>query len=140
MIYTKLAEARARYGDRLRIAPQGAIDKLDHTFRVIHDGTHGAGVNPNIRLRDQARNPRGGELKFVITRCREVKGATFGITVDASKAHRRYKHRVEDWGLMACRLDDDDLMFFSQYGWHFWHGECLVLVEPSVFYICTMRY
>ena len=77
---------------------------------MIHYGTHGAGVNPIIRLRDQVRNPRGGELKFVITRCRGVKGAIFGITVYVSKAHRRYKHRVDDWGLMACRLDGDDLM------------------------------
>ena len=113
MIHIKLTEARARYGERLRIAPQGAIEKLDHTFRVIHDGTHGAGVNPNIRLRDQVRNPRGGELKYVITRCRGVKGATFGITVDVSKAQMRYKHRVDDWGLMACRLDGDHLMVFS---------------------------
>ena len=84
MIHTKMDEARARYGERLRIAPQGALERLDHTFRVIHDGTHGAGVNPNIRLRDQVRNPRGGELQYVITRCRGVRGATFGNSADVA--------------------------------------------------------
>ena len=44
MIHIKMKEARARYGERLRIAPQGAIGKTNSSGRVLHDGTHGAGV------------------------------------------------------------------------------------------------
>eukprot|EP00971_Amphidinium_carterae_P176866 3507004-Amphidinium_carterae.1 len=33
-------EAHSRFWDSLRIAAQGAIDKLDGSVRVVHDGTH----------------------------------------------------------------------------------------------------
>ena len=47
--------ARKEYGDRLRIAPHGAISKGDGSYQAIHDGTHGPAVHPNLKVRDQVR-------------------------------------------------------------------------------------
>ena len=106
MIRVPVQEARRVFGPRLRIAPLAALEKSDSTFRVLHDGTNGAAANPNIMLKDQVRHPRGAELRFVLTRCYARAGATFGIAVDVSKAHRRFKHRPKDHGLIACKLDE----------------------------------
>ena len=54
-----LKVAKRRYGRRLRIAPIGAKEKADETNRSLHDETHGAGANPNLRIRDQLRDPGG---------------------------------------------------------------------------------
>ena len=55
--------AIAKYGERLAVASLGAIEKKDGTYRVVHDGTHGVGVNSAIRIRDQVRSPSAGELQ-----------------------------------------------------------------------------
>ena len=34
-------------------------------------------------------------------------GATFGLTADVSKAHRRFKHAARDHGLLGCVLEDE---------------------------------
>ena len=46
MIEMPLSEAKQKFGDRLALASLGAIGKKDGSVRVIHDGTHGVGVNP----------------------------------------------------------------------------------------------
>ena len=79
--------ARKKFGSRLRIATLAALEKNDATFRALYDGANGAAANPNLRLRDQVRNPRGAELRFVLTRCYSRSGVTFGLAVDVSKAH-----------------------------------------------------
>ena len=116
MVRMSLAEARRKYGAALRIAPQGAIEKQDNSFRAIHDGTHGPGVNPNIRIRDQIRFPSGGEAKRALEWCSEQPGATWGLTADVSKAHRRFKHPEDEWGLLACRLGDPLVVFCNAVG------------------------
>ena len=107
VIKMPMAEARNRYGDRLRIAPQGAVGKKDGDKRPIHDGAHGPAVDPNIRIRDQLRYPRGAELRHAAADMERRGGATFGLTADVSKAHRRFKHRPQDHGLLCCVLDDE---------------------------------
>ena len=50
MLQLDLAEAQARFGEQLAVASLGAIEKKNGTFRVVHDGTHGVGINPGSRL------------------------------------------------------------------------------------------
>ena len=100
MVELPLSEARERFGDRLVLASLGAIEKKDGTYRVIHDGTHGVGVNSAIRMRDQVRSPTAGDVR---TAMRVLQRARFGLTGDVSRAHRLVKVAEEDWGLQACR-------------------------------------
>ena len=74
MVRMDLQDAQSRYGDRLLLAPLGAIEKSDDSFRIIHDGTHGTGVNSHIKVRDQQEVPSAGDLKQAM---RELDGATF---------------------------------------------------------------
>ena len=53
MLQLDLAEAHARFGEQIAVASLGAIEKKNGTFRVVHDGTHGVGINPGIKMRDQ---------------------------------------------------------------------------------------
>ena len=94
--------AIAKYGERLAVASLGAIEKKDGTYRVVHDGTHGVGVNSAIRIRDQARSPSAGELQQAM---RGMPGIFFALTGDVKRAHRLVKVAEEDWGLQACRTN-----------------------------------
>ena len=97
-----LQEAKDLYGERLRIAAQGAIDKGDGSFRIIHDGTHGVQINNEIVVQDQITYS-GPEDSESIMRHAWPSTILFALGADISKAHRRVKHKKEDWGLLACR-------------------------------------
>ena len=56
-----LDEAKAEWGDNLKIASLADLQKSDQTLRILHDGTHGVLVNPEIRQRDQVPTPGIGE-------------------------------------------------------------------------------
>ena len=100
MIEVPTAEALASYGSKLSVASLGAIEKKDGSYRVVHDGTHGVNVNARIKLRDQLRNPTGGDLCSVL-KC--MPGAAFGLTGDMKRAHRLAKVAEQDWGYQTCR-------------------------------------
>eukprot|EP00435_Cladocopium_sp_Y103_P049925 s2541_g15.t1 len=51
------AEARKRYGDKLRIAALGAIPKDDGRVRVIFDATHFVQINNHIVIQDKLEFP-----------------------------------------------------------------------------------
>ena len=74
-------------------------DATYRPYRPLHDGTHGSGVNPNLRIRDQLRYPRGAELKHVLTVLHNIPGPSLGLVADVSKAHRLYKHRPPGLGV-----------------------------------------
>ena len=105
MYETTLALAQKDYpGDRLRVAANGAIEKSDSSWRIIHDGTHGVLVNVGIKPRDQQRMPVAGDARAIMEECSASRpGAHFSLDGDISKAHRRYLHRRADWGLQGCR-------------------------------------
>ena len=44
----------------------GALAKSDDSFRPLHDGTHGAAVNPNLRIRDQIKMPTSPDVDHAI--------------------------------------------------------------------------
>ena len=59
------AEARKRFGDKLRIASLAAIPKDEKTVRVLFDGTHSVQVNNEIRISDRLEFPTPSELARV---------------------------------------------------------------------------
>ena len=107
MIKMDRAAAKTKSKDRLRIAPLGAQAKGDGSYRTLHDGTHGSAMNPFLKVRDQLRYPGGGVLRAVLAFPRSIAGPAFGLSADVSRAHRRFRHRESDWGLLACALEDD---------------------------------
>ena len=92
------------------------MTKADLTVRPLHDGTNGVAVNPNMRIRDQARCPASTDAKHAVGEVHDHPGKYWGLEADISRAHRRYKHRRADWGLMACTLDDPDEVFLNCVG------------------------
>jgi hypothetical protein len=110
MVTMRASEARREWGDRLTIASLGALEKAAGTdeFRIIYDATHGVRVNHRIRVRDQTKNPTWPDICGILGECAED-GLTphFGMVYDVRKAHRIVKVARQDWGYMACRIDED---------------------------------
>ncbi|CAE7367716.1 unnamed protein product [Symbiodinium natans] len=109
MFPLSMSEARRRYpGDALRVAAQAVIPKPDNDFRVVHDGTHGVQVNNDVIMRDRLESPGAREVASL-----QRLGATseervfFGIVGDVSKAHRRFLHHPEHWGVLGCKTRAD---------------------------------
>ncbi|CAE8594900.1 unnamed protein product [Polarella glacialis] len=62
------------------------------------------------------RFPGIGDLDALIREAQDAEGSPrVGIVYDISKAHRLVPGRVEDWGLQAFALDDDDLEHLYLY-------------------------
>ncbi|CAE7725645.1 RE2 [Symbiodinium sp. CCMP2592] len=109
MFPLSLAEAKTRFpGPALRIAAQAVIPKPDHEFRVVHDGTHGVHVNNEIVMLDRLESPGPREISSIqkLGMVAEEK-VLFGLVGDVKKAHRRYLHHPEHWGVLACRTRSD---------------------------------
>ena len=113
MVEVSLEEALAEYGDRLALASLGAIEKRDGTYRVVHDGTQGVGVNSSITVRDQLRSPTAGDLRTAL----RIMPRAFGLTGDVKRAHRLEVAR-QDWGLQACRtgVGGSDRVWLNKVG------------------------
>ncbi|CAE8640253.1 unnamed protein product [Polarella glacialis] len=104
MFETTLTLAKEQFKDSLRIAALGAIEKSDDSFGILFDGTHGVKLNNDIKPRDQLDFPMGSDAGTQLAHSKEdMPGAHFAIAADVSKAHRRFKHAVRDWGLLTCR-------------------------------------
>ena len=115
MIQMSAREASKRYGDKLRFASLGAIEKKDGTKRVTHDATHGVGVNSAIQLKDQVRYPTAGDLRTALM---TLPRAFFGLTGDVKRAHRLVKLATSDWGYTACRtgVQGEDMLWLNSVG------------------------
>lgn len=100
MVEMPLDVAKRKFGEDLALASLGAISKKDGSVRVIHDGTHGVRVNPDIVVRDQLRTPTAGDLQTVL---QALPGAWFGLSGDVARAHRLVRVAEADWGLLACK-------------------------------------
>ncbi|CAE7397296.1 unnamed protein product [Symbiodinium sp. CCMP2456] len=109
MFPLSLAEARQRYpGSSLRVAAQAVIPKPDQDFRVVHDGTHGVQVNNEIVMKDRLESPGAREVSSIqkLGTVSDEK-VLFGLVGDVKKAHRRYLHHPDHWGVLACRSRSD---------------------------------
>jgi hypothetical protein len=123
MLAVKYKEAKKTYGERLRVASLGAVGP-DGDERIIHDGTHGVGVNGCIRVRDQDETPLHGDLRTVLDAvCAESDSPLFALCFDVSKANRRVPVHPLDWGLQACSTldsntdpDDDTTVWLNTVG------------------------
>jgi hypothetical protein len=115
MIAMDEAAARKEFGNRFLVAALGAIEKNDGSFRVIHDGTHGVGVNPRIKILDQQRCPTAAELRVAL---RSLPTARFTLAADIKRAHRLVKICRRDWGYQACKIDSEDssLVYLNTVG------------------------
>ena len=99
-----LAQAQRDFpGPLLRIAAQAALEKGENSWRIVHDATHGVGINRHIKPRDQLASPAGAELRCLVELARLQPGPHFLLKLDVKKAHRRFLHRPSDWGLLGCR-------------------------------------
>ena len=107
MYQCSLREARLKFGSRLRISAQGAVEKGggdELTWRIVHDATHGTKVNHEVKPRDQLVVPGAGEAITAMTMAAvEHPGVHMSLLLDIKKAHRRFVHLPEDHGLLACR-------------------------------------
>ena len=103
-------EAKKTYGDSLYVAGLGVVEEKEK-IRVVHDGTHGVGINNRIKVRDQVRSPTAGEIISLMREKYEQNAGVkqFILMGDVSKAHRRIKVRKQDWGYQACRLSPGKL-------------------------------
>ena len=79
MVKMRLAEAKAEFKDRLRIAPMGALTKGAQSVRPLHDGTHGPAVNPNLRVRDKLRSPDSSDVRKAFALLYGMRGKTIGL-------------------------------------------------------------
>ena len=107
-MYKSTLSAVSRNFKEVRVAAQGAIEKGDDTWRVLHDGTHGVRINNETVIRDQLRMPSAGDQRIVMQESAEYdEGPHFTIRFDVSKAHRRFLHRPSELGLLCCRSNEN---------------------------------
>ncbi|CAE7761061.1 unnamed protein product [Symbiodinium sp. KB8] len=57
---------------------------------------------------DFVRSPGAREKRYLLRHLREERLAPVAITGDISKAHRRYKHRQDEWGFLGCKASSQD--------------------------------
>jgi hypothetical protein len=108
MYKTKLALVKAEFSD-VRVAAQGAIEKGDDSWRILHDASHNVMINHETTIRDQIRMPSAGDARVVMQEsAAHDEGPHFTLQWDVSKAHRRFLHRKQDHGLLCCRSDGNE--------------------------------
>ena len=108
MFPTTAGVVKSQFPDStLLIAAMGAIPKPDGSVRPIHDGTHFAQVNNNIKIEDQLQHPGPHDAVGVIREVVETRDSLFTISADIASAHRLVKIRKRDWPLLGCRARAD---------------------------------
>lgn len=108
MSKTTYKVAKARYGDRLRIASMAVVQEGPEVFRTLHDATHKVMVNYSIKIPDRELYPSAEDVQGAVT-ADGLETATsetkyIALVSDVSKAHRRIPVREQDWGLQACSI------------------------------------
>ncbi len=115
LIRMSLADARRRYGARLKVASLAAVPKDAEwsEVRVVHDASNGVEVNHRIRLSSQMRFPLFDDLEAVLHQfIQEADARKLLMAYDYKGAHRLVPIHEDDWGLQACRLDDEEEVLY----------------------------
>ena len=108
MYPTTLGALQSRFaGQKVLIAPMGALEKPDGGVRPLHDATHHVQVNNAIQFQDQLEYPGPGDAAAVVESSRLVRESCFAISADIQAAHRLVKVREKDWRLLCCRAHSD---------------------------------
>ena len=143
MFQCSLSEARTQFKDKLRIAAQGAVEKISGTeqsWRIVHDGTHGVRVNHAIKPRDQLVVPSSAEAKASMQiSASEKPGVHFSLVADIKQAHRRFVHDPRDWGMLCCKSHESDKVWVNRCGTFgissaaYWWGRLAAAIGRLVF-------
>ena len=117
MYKARLVDVQAEFSD-VRVAAQGAIEKSDHSWRILHDATHNVRLNNETVMRDQVRLPSAGDQRIVMQESAAFdEGPHFSLQFDVSKAHRRFLHKKADHGLLCCRADNvEEFVWVNRVG------------------------
>lgn len=85
--------------------------------RVVHDGTHGLRVNSHLTQPNKMLFPQYDDLEAMLREFR--KSATprrFLLAFDVKAVHRLVPIHGQDWGFQACRLDNENEVYFNTRG------------------------
>ena len=105
MLKMSLRDFKAKYSETTAIAALAVIveDESVGKKRMIHDATHGVRVNHRIRCRDKIRAPGARETKQLLREMMEARQVAFSVVGDIAKAHRQFKHWVEEHFYLVAR-------------------------------------
>ena len=100
----------ARYGREAAISAIAVIVEEGPPIkrRVVHDASHDVLLNHRIHCLDKVRAPGAREKRLILRRLRDEKMVPVAVTGDISKAHRRFKHRRDEWGFLGCKASSKD--------------------------------
>ena len=113
------AEFEGRFGENRAIAALAVLveDEVSGKKRVIHDGTHGVGVNNRIRCLDKVRMPGPREKREIMEELSLEKEVVMALVGDFEKAHRRFLYQERERGFLGCKVEDDeDLVYVNRVG------------------------
>lgn len=108
-----------KFGENRAVAALAVLveDAVTGKKRVIHDATHGVGVNNRIRIRDKIRMPGPREKRLILEELREKGEVAFSLIGDFGKAHRRFKYHPSEHGFLGCRVKDgEDVIYVNLVG------------------------
>ena len=110
MVRMTRQEAVDRFGEDLQVASLGAVPKEKEwsDVRVVHDAAHGLRVNTHVEQPNQMGFPQFDDLEAMVKEFKNHAGpAKLMMAFDIKAARRLVPVHPRDWGLQACRLDDD---------------------------------
>ena len=137
MVEMSRAEGERQYGDDLQVASLGAVpkDKEWSDVRVVHDGTHGLRVNTHVEQPNKMAFPQYDDLECALRAFKEHDvTARFTMAFDIKSAHRLVPVHKRDWGLQACRLEEEETIYLNTRGTFgvasaaFWWGRLAGLI------------
>lgn len=97
-------EFHHKYGDNIAVSALAALQEADKV-RVLLDASHITMVNHRIHCPDQLATPGVREKHTLLREYKELSVHPVSLLGDVSKAHRRYKHKQNETGFLACRLE-----------------------------------
>ena len=113
------AEFVEKYGRDRAVAALAVLleDETTGKKRVIHDATHGVGVNNRIRCQDKVRMPGPREKRALLEEFSSRRCVVLSLVGDFEKAHRRFIYREDERGFLACRVKaGDGIIYINKVG------------------------
>eukprot|EP00438_Fugacium_kawagutii_P006907 Skav221031 [mRNA] locus=scaffold576:209066:211813:- [translate_table: standard] len=108
-----------KYGSDRAIASLAVLveDQASGKKRVVHDATHGIGVNNRIRCVDKVRMPSAREKRALLEEYKKEAQVVISLVGDFEKAHRRFLYAEGERGFLGCRVDPkEDIVYVNRVG------------------------